>query len=130
MKPVNDYALKSTVYYESEPVYNLLGDQFRFLLPHGAFKKLLWKEVKKNLEQRLDMTCGRIRSDFHHRLDETAIKYIAALNQCVESALESVATAVEKGIEEKSRSEEEANKKLSELDERIKKLKGIRERRM
>lgn len=128
IKSPRSLALESSVYYDSEPFYSLFSDQYKFLLPKFVFRRLLWKEIKHNLGQRMDMTCGKIRSDFLHRLDETAIKYVASLNESVESALNLVEDAVKKGLEERSRGEESAQNKLRELDERIQTLKKLKER--
>jgi len=127
VKPMPSLVLESRVYYESEPIYSLFSDQYKFLLPRFAFRRLLWKEIKQNLGQRLDMTCGRIRSDFLHRLDETAIKYVSSLNESVESVLEVVEASVEKGLEERNQNEGSVQRKLKELEGRIRMLKEIKE---
>jgi len=124
-KTKDKFTLQKGPDYRVDPLFYSLSDQIIYLLPKFAFKKIVWKNISDSVKEHIDMNCGRIRSDFLFRLNEDSIKFIDTLNERVESTLNYLQSAIEKGMNENRKTSKEINAKITEIDSNISRLKII-----
>lgn len=96
---------------EESRLYYLIGDQIRFFDLEGVFDFMARHLVPKRLSQQwilrklldklahtIDGNCGRVRSDFAYRLQQSFLKFRWNLNETIAATIESVQHALRKAL--------------------------------
>lgn len=117
-------------------LYYMTGDPPKFFDLEGAFdyfskkilprqlsRKLVLKDLKGKLPQKIDQNCGRVRWDFMERLKKSFTDFRWDLNLKIDATEESIRKAIDRTLELKKQSaqeiakaEQEMQKQLDELD--------------
>ncbi len=121
--------------------YYLLGDPPRFfdiagavdffskkLLPKGLSQSKVLKDLMKKLPERIDANCGRIRSDFMHRIRESFLKFRWDLNSQIDATAQSIRMALDQAMEMKRSSAAETAKREEHLNELVQRAVSLKER--
>ncbi len=125
--PMQDtFSLESRLYYRVDEVFSQLGDELKLLLPGFAYRKMLWNKLSKNIHQHLDMNSGRIRHDFLERLNNSSMRFIEILNERIGSVIGNIEQAIQKGMDEKEKSEKDIDELMRTLTEKIESLDKVR----
>ncbi len=125
------WTVKSGFYYKfkDEPVsLELLTASFTFALPGFITNKIILKNAKKFLLEMIDKQGGRSRFDFTERLGRSKYAFRWDMLQKIEATIEGIASAIEKGLKQKSKGEGEVEERKQELAETAERLNGIRDR--
>jgi len=123
------WTLKSSFYYKfkDEPVsLELLATSITLALPRFISNKIILKNIREYMLQMIDRQGGRIRFDFAERLDKSKLDFRWAMLQRIEATIEGISTAIEKGMNQRSKGEKEVEKRRQELSVAAKKLESIR----
>ncbi len=101
-------------------------------LPSAIVHKKIKSELSKKLPEKVDMNCGRVRSDFVDRINKSAMELRWGMQEKLKETVRFVEEAVERAMSLKSRSEEEvervledARRRKEELEEAIGLLKSV-----
>ncbi|WP_333653185.1 hypothetical protein [Dissulfurispira sp.] len=73
------------------------------------------KKMKEYLLQVIDVQSGRVRYDFAERLDKSKLEFRWEMLQKIEATIEGISTAIEKGMNQRSRGEKEVEKRKQAL---------------
>ena len=102
------------------------------LLPSAIVHKKIKNELSKKLPEKVDMNCGRIRSDFVDRINKSAVELRWGMKEKLKETTQFIEEAVKAAMKLKEKSEEEAEaitKRLKErkelLEKAVKELKAI-----
>ncbi len=87
-------------------------------LPSAIVHKKIKNELSKKLPEKVDMNCGRIRSDFVDRINKSAIELRWGMKEKLRETSEFIEKAVEAAIELKEKNQEEAERITNELKNR------------
>ncbi len=108
------------------------------LLPSSVVKKKIKNELKKKLPEKLDMNCGRIRSDFEERVKKSSMELRWEMKKKMEQTIRFVEEAIEKAKSARKKSQkdldlfteklEKEREELRKLMEDLKALSGAREK--
>lgn len=121
--------MKSSFYYKfkDEPVsLELLATSFTLALPRFISNKIILKNIREYMHQMIDQQGGRIRFDFAERLDKSKLDFRWTMLQRIEATIEGISTAIEKGMNQRSKGEKEVEKRKHELSEAVQKLDDVR----
>ncbi len=97
------------------------------ILPSTVVHKKIKGELQKKLPEKVDMNCGRVRSDFVDRITKSAMELRWGMEQKMNQTVAFVEEAVHKAMNLREKSQEEAEAALKELATRKSLLKGIKE---
>ncbi|NOZ69447.1 MAG: dynamin [Deferribacteres bacterium] len=125
------WTVKSGFYYKfkDEPVsLELLTTSFTFALPGFITNKIILKNAKKFLLEMIDKQGGRSRFDFTERLGKSKYAFRWDMLQKIEATIEGIASAIEKGLNQKSKGESEVQERKQELSETAGRLNAIRDK--
>ncbi|HDD52515.1 MAG TPA: hypothetical protein ENF32_00385 [Thermosulfidibacter takaii] len=84
-------------------------------------------ELQKKLPEKVDMNCGRVRSDFVDRITKSAIELRWGMEQKMNQTVAFVEEAVQKAMNLREKSQEEVEATLKELGKKKALLEGIKE---
>ncbi len=124
------WTVKSGFYYKfkDEPVsLELLTASFTFALPGFITNKIILKNAKKFMLEMIDKQGGRSRFDFTERLGKSKYAFRWEMLQKIEATVEGIASAIEKGLTQKSKGENEIQERkqvLAETAERLDEIRG------
>lgn len=124
------WTARSRFYYKfkEEPVgLQMLTSSLTSALPKFLGEKIILKELRDYAPQVIDAQAGRFRHDFIERLDKSKHDFRWEMLQRIESTIEGISTAIQKGIDKRSMGEKEAGdrkKTLSEAAETLDIMKG------
>ena len=76
----------------------------------------------------VDMQLGRSGNDFEARIQKSKLDFRWEMRQRIEATIEGIGTAVEKGMMQRSKSEEEIGKRNRELAETLQTLDEMKDR--
>ncbi len=127
------WTVKSGFYYKfkDEPVsLELITASFTFALPGFITNKIILKNARKFLLEMIDKQGGRSRFDFTERLGKSKYAFRWDMLQKIEATVEGIASAIEKGLNQKSKGESEVEERKQELAGTVERLNGIRDRLM
>lgn len=96
------------------------------LLPGGMAKKIILNESKKHLEQQFDRQCGRVRYNLYEKLQNSFRTYKNNMDEYINTLIEGMKKAIEKGTELKAKGEKEILREKERLENTKKELKKIR----
>ncbi len=85
------------------------------VLPHAIATKKIMNDVNKKIPEKLEMNCGRVRSDFVERITKSAMDLRWNMQQKLDQTISYVEEAIDRAMELKKKSKEEAEKALKEL---------------
>jgi len=122
--------------FKDEPVgLEILQTTITSLLPRALTKRLLLKKLLENVVELVDKHCGRLRYDFHQRLQEMARDFrqtwlakIDDTTQSIRQALERAWTQKQTGARQASRRAGEVEQSLAEILQAERNLLALKER--
>lgn len=125
------WSTKSGFYYKfkDQPVgIEIVASSLTLLLPKFIGKKIIIKKMKEYLQRVIDMQSGRIGYDFEKRLDKSKLDFRWEMLQRIEATVEGITTAIEKGMNQRSKGEERVEKRKQELSAAEQKLNDVRDK--
>jgi len=123
------WTVKPSFYYKfkEEPVMlEVLSKSFTLSLPKFVGDKIILKKMKEYLFEMLDTQGGRVRYDFVERLDKSKLDFRWEMFERLEATIKGISSAIEKGMNQKSKGEkavEERKAVLLEAEKRLNKVK-------
>lgn len=126
---------------KDEPVgLEMLVSSLTHVLPrlvHSRFKRLkaylfrmayqrIYNKQREQMLQLIDMQSGRIRHDFIERLGKSKREFRREMLQKIEATVEGIGSAIEKGMSQRARGEEEVEHTQTVLFEGLRKLDEVR----
>lgn len=125
------WTAKSRFYYKfkDEPVgLTMLTSSLTFALPKFLGEKIILNDMKRFAAQVVDQQAGRLRHDFTSRLDKSKNDFRWAMLQRIESTIEGIATAIQKGVDKRNMGEKEAGDRRLALSAAAETLDNIKDR--
>lgn len=120
--------------------YYLLGDPPRFfdiagavdffsrkLMPTSFSQKRVLSNLMKKLPERIDANCGRVRSDFMRRLQESFLSFRWNLNAKIDATAQGIQDALEKALAMQKSGAVERDRKVALLNEKMRNILAIKE---
>jgi len=89
------------------------------LLPRALTKGFLLKKLLENLTELVDKHCGRLRYDFHQRLQEIAREFRQTWLAKIDDTTQSIRQALERARAQKQTSTQAAAARVGELDQSL-----------
>jgi GTP-binding protein EngB required for normal cell division len=109
--------------FKEDPVgLEILQMTVTSLLPRALTRGLLLKKLLENLTELVDKHCGRLRYDFHRRLQEIARDYRQIWLTKVDDTTRSIRQALERARAQKQSRAEATTLRVGELDQRLKEI--------
>ena len=96
------------------------------VLPSAMVHKKIKAELQKKLPEKVDMNCGRVRSDFVDRITKSAMELRWGMEQKMNQTVAFVEEAVQKAISLKDKSQTEVEAILRELGEKKDSLESLK----
>jgi GTP-binding protein EngB required for normal cell division len=119
--------------------YYLLGDPPRFfdiagavdffsrkLMPKSFSQKKVLNDLMKKLPERIDANCGRVRSDFMRRLQESFLEFRWNLNAKIDATAQGIQDALDKAVVLKKAGAAERDKKKVLLHEEMQQILSVK----
>lgn len=125
------WTVRSGFYYKfkDEPVgLEMLASSLTLALPKFIGERIIMKKMKEYLLQVIDVQSGRVRYDFAERMDKSRLEFRWEMLQKIEATIEGISTAIEKGMNQRSRGEKEVEERKQVLSGMMQKLNKINER--
>lgn len=125
------WSVKSGFYYKfkDEPVgLEMLASTLTLALPKFIGDRIILKKMKEYINEVINIQSGRMRYDFAERLDKSRLDFRWDMMQKIDATIEGISSAIEKGITQRSKGEQEVEIRRQALAEAAKKLDEIRER--
>jgi GTPase SAR1 family protein len=125
------WSTKSMFYYkfkEQPGAIEMVASSLTLALPKFIGDKVILKKMQDYLVRAVDLQLGRSGNDFQQRIDKSKLDFRWEMLQRIEATIEGIGTAVEKGMTQRSRSEEEIGKRSRELAETLRALDEMRDR--
>jgi len=123
------WTVKPSFYYKfkDEPVIlEVLTTSFTLSLPKIIGDKLIIKKSKEYLLEMIDTQGGRVRYDFAERLDKSKLDFRWEMLQRIETTINGITNAIEKGINQRKKGEKEIEERKTFLNNIMQKLKDIK----
>jgi hypothetical protein len=95
-------------FFEAPTIMESLLPDLSRLLPASVVRRRLGREVRERVPALVDRHCGRLRWDFLQRLERSRVALERALDERLDTTVESLREGVRRALEERWRSEEEA----------------------
>jgi small GTP-binding protein len=92
------------------------------LLPRALTKGLMLKKLLENVTELVDKHCGRLRYDFHRRLQEIARDYRQTWLAKVDDTTQAIRQALERALAQKQTSAQAVTVRAGELDQRLREI--------
>jgi len=106
--------------FKDEPVgLEILQMTVTSLLPRALTKGLLLKKLLENVTELVDKHCGRLRYDFHQRLQEIARDFRQTWVSKIDDTTQSIREALERARVQKQSSTQATTMRVGELDQRL-----------
>ena len=125
------WTVKSGFYYKfrEQPVgIEIVASSLTLALPKFIGDKIILKKMREYLHRVVDMQTGRIGYDFEKRLDKSKLDFRWEMLQRIETTIEGIATAIEKGMNQRSRGEKDMERRKQELSSASRRLEDIRDK--
>ena len=123
------WSMKSRFYYKfrNEPVsLELITRSFTFALPRFISDRIFLKNSREFMLEMIDKQGGRMRFDFTERLNKSKYDFRWKMLQRIETTIEGISSAINKGMTEKSKGESSVRKRKQELREVMQKLDTVK----
>lgn len=109
--------------FKDEPVgLEILQMTVTNLLPRALTKGLFLKKLLENVRELVDKHCGRLRWDFHERLNEVAREFRQTWLEKVDDTTRSLRQALDRALAQKDASVAATQSRLGEIDQRLKEI--------
>jgi hypothetical protein len=109
--------------FKDEPVgLEILQMTVTNLLPRALTKGLFLKKLLENVRELVDKHCGRLRWDFHERLNEVAREFKHTWLQKVDDTTQSLRQALDRALAQKDSSVAATASRLGEIDQRLQEI--------
>ncbi|OGP73388.1 MAG: hypothetical protein A2Y80_10880 [Deltaproteobacteria bacterium RBG_13_58_19] len=106
--------------FKEEPVgLEILQMTVTSLLPRALTKGLLLKKLVENVTELVDKHCGRLRYDFHLRLQEIARDFRQTWLSKIDDTTQSIRQALERARTQKQTSAQAVAERAGQLDQRL-----------
>jgi GTPase SAR1 family protein len=125
------WSAKSRFYYkfkEQPGGLEIASSSLTLALPKFIGDKIIFKKMQDYLVRAIDLQLGRSGNDFEERIQKSKLDFRWEMLQRIEATIEGIGTAVEKGMTQRNRSEEEVEKRSEELRESLLALDEMRDR--
>jgi GTP-binding protein EngB required for normal cell division len=124
------WAAKSGFYYKfkDEPVgLEMLASSMTLALPKFIGDRVLLRKIREFIPQVIDVQSGRVRYDFGERLEKSMLDFKREMLRKIDATVEGISVAIKRGMEKRSRSEEEVERRTEAIQDSSKQLDGIRD---
>ncbi|MFZ0051856.1 MAG: dynamin family protein [Desulfobaccales bacterium] len=106
--------------FKEDPVgLEILQITVTSLLPRALTKGLLLKKLLENVTELVDKHCGRLRYDFHQRLQEIARDFRQTWISKIDDTTQSIRQALERARAQKQSSTQAATVRVGQLDQSL-----------
>ena len=106
--------------FKEDPVgLEILQMTVTSLLPRALTKGLLLKKLLENVTELVDKHCGRLRYDFHQRLQEIARDFRQTWISKIDDTTQSIRQALERARAQKKSSAQAATVRVGQLDQSL-----------
>lgn len=106
--------------FKEDPVgLEILQITVTSLLPRALTKGLLLKKLLENVTELVDKHCGRLRYDFHQRLQEIARDFRQTWISKIDDTTQSIRQALERARDQKQSSAQAATVRVGQLDQSL-----------
>jgi small GTP-binding protein len=106
--------------FKEEPVgLEIIQMTVTSLLPRALTKGLLLKKLLENLAELVDKHCGRLRYDFHQRLQEIAREFRQSWVAKIDDTIQSIRQALERARAQKQTNAQAAAARAGQLDQSL-----------
>ncbi len=106
--------------FKDDPVgLEILQMTVTSLLPRALTKGLLLKKLLANVSELVDKHCGRLRYDFHQRLQELANDFRQTWLSKIDDTTQSIRQALARALAQKQASAQSTAARMGELDQRL-----------
>jgi len=125
------WSAQSRFYYKfkEQPLgIDMIASSMTLALPKFIGDKIILKKMQDYLVRVVDMQLGRSGNDFEARIQKSKLDFRWEMRQRIEATIEGIGTAVEKGMTQRSRSEEEIGKRSLELAETLQTLDEMKDK--
>ncbi len=127
------WSTKSMFYYkfkEQPGAIEIVASSLTLALPKFIGDKVILKKMQEYLVRAVDLQLGRSGNDFQERINKSKLDFRWEMLQRIEATIEGIGTAVEKGMTQRSKSEEEVEKRNQELGESLRAIDEMKDRLM
>jgi hemerythrin superfamily protein len=109
--------------FKDEPVgLEILQMTVTALLPRALTKGLLLKKLLENVGELVDKHCGRLRYDFHQRLQEIARDFRQTWLSKIDDTTHSIRQALDRALAQKQASAQTTAARMGQLDQRLEEI--------
>lgn len=119
------WSSKSYFYYrfqEQPGAIEIITSSITLALPKFISSKIVYKNMQEYLIRAIDIQLGRAGNDFEERIQKSKLDFRWEMLQRIESTIEGIMSAIEKGISKQNSSETEINSRkavLMDLSQRM-----------
>jgi GTP-binding protein EngB required for normal cell division len=131
------WSAKSRFYYkfkEQPGGIEIVASSLMLALPKFIGNKIILKKMQDYLIRAIDLQLGRAGNDFEERIQKSKLDFRWEMLQRIEATIEGISTAIEKGMNKRSRGEKEVeerkqvllemSQKLNEINNKLLKIRG------
>lgn len=125
------WSVKSGFYYKfkEQPVgIAIIASTLTLALPKFIGDKIVLKKMKEYLQRVVTMQAARAGNDFEERLDKSKLDFRWEMFQKLDATIEGIASAIEKGMAQRSKGAQEVEERKRLLAETTGKLDEIKNR--
>lgn len=122
------WAARSGFYYKfkDEPVgLEMLASSLTLALPKFIGDRIILRKIREFIPQVIDVQSGRVRYDFGERLEKSMLDFRREMLRKIDATMEGILTAINRGMEKRSRSEEEVKRRTEAIQDSSERLDGI-----
>ena len=106
--------------FKDEPVgLEILQMTVTSLLPRALTRGLLFKKLLENVGELVDKHCGRLRYDFHQRLQEIARDFRQTWLSKIDDTTQSIRQALDRALTQKQTSTQTTAERMGQLDQSL-----------
>ncbi len=125
------WSVKSGFYFrfKEQPVGTLvIASTLTLALPKFIGDKIVLKKMREYLQRAVTMQAARAGTDFEERLDKSKLDFRWEMFQKIDATIEGIASAIEKGMTQRSKGSQEVEERKRLLAGTTGKLDGIKSR--
>lgn len=125
------WSTKSSFYYrfKEQPVgIEIVASSLTLLLSKFIGEKIILKKMKEYLQRVVDLQYAKAGCDFEERLDKSKLTFRWEMFQRIESTIEGISKAIEKGMNQKSKGEEAIEEQKAVLNKVEKRIGEVQEK--
>lgn len=112
------WSAKSRFYYkfkEQPGGIEIVASSLMLALPKFIGNKIILKKMQDYLIRAIDLQLGRAGNDFEERIQKSKLDFRWEMLQRIEATIEGISTAIEKGMNKRSRGEKEVEERKQVL---------------